>query len=158
MEGAIRKRELYENFLKKVPILSSLTEYERATIADALEPVYFDVGDVILKQGELGDTFYIVQQGDVEVTQSRRNPNSGEWSKPIHLTRLAAGDYFGEIALLKNTPRAATVTALTGVTCIGLNRKDFSQLLGPCENILKRNMDAYKSYEDILAQSQSFGI
>jgi cAMP-dependent protein kinase regulator len=54
-----------------------------------------------------------------------------------------AGDYFGELALLKNEPRAANVIAKTKLRVASLDRNSFKRLLGPLDTILKRNMDSY---------------
>ena len=62
MQSAIKRREKYEHFLSNVSILSNLTNHERAIIADALETVHFEDGDVIIRQGESGDRFYIIEQ------------------------------------------------------------------------------------------------
>lgn len=75
------------------------------------------------------------------VTQTRGN------ERPLEVVRLSKGNYFGEVALLTNKPRAATVTSVGPLKCVGLNRQDFTQLMGPCDDILKRNMENYKSYE-----------
>ena len=56
------------------------------------------------------------------------------------------GDYFGELALLKNEPRAANVLAKTKLRVVSLERNSFKRLLGPLDQILKRNMDAYSNY------------
>lgn len=56
------------------------------------------------------------------------------------------GDYFGELALLKNEPRAANVIAKTKLKVVSLDRQSFKRLLGPLDEILKRNMDAYKNF------------
>ena len=56
------------------------------------------------------------------------------------------GDYFGELALLKNEPRAANVIAKSKVKVASLNRDSFMRLLGPLEDILKRNLQAYMNY------------
>ena len=58
----------------------------------------------------------------------------------------AFSDYFGEIALLTDRPRAATVTARTQLKCVRLDRPRFERVLGPCVDILKRNMVNYNSY------------
>ena len=59
-----RKRELYQNFIKTVPILSEIDIYEASQIADALKPLYYRKDDHIIKEGELGDIFYIVLEGE----------------------------------------------------------------------------------------------
>lgn len=56
------------------------------------------------------------------------------------------GDYFGELALLKNEPRAANVIAKTKLKVVSLDRNSFKRLLGPLDEILKRNMDSYINY------------
>ena len=56
------------------------------------------------------------------------------------------GDYFGELALLRNEPRAANIIAVSKLKCVSLERNSFKRLLGPLDNILMRNMEAYKNY------------
>lgn len=58
----------------------------------------------------------------------------------------AVGDYFGEIALVKNTVRQASVKAVTNCRVVSVERDAFKRLLGPIEDILSRNMDKYKKY------------
>ena len=66
---------------------------------------------------------------------------------PKHLVDLKPSDYFGEIALLTDRPRAATVTAVSDtLKCVRLDRARFQRVLGPCEDILRRNMEAYSKY------------
>lgn len=56
------------------------------------------------------------------------------------------GDYFGEIALLTSRPRACTVRALSAVKALMLDRQTFIRVMGPLQDLLKRNMNAYNSY------------
>jgi cAMP-dependent protein kinase regulator len=140
MGSTMRKRKMYDEFLSKVSVLSELDSWERSTVADALEPVAFEQDAVIIRQGEPGDAFFIITEGKAKVTQ-QATPD-----KPaVDVGTLGPSDYFGEIALILNRPRAATVTALTALKCVRLDRKRFERVLGPCSELLKRNVQKYQS-------------
>jgi cAMP-dependent protein kinase regulator len=76
---------MYETFLATVPILSSLEPYERAKIADALESRTYQAGEEVIKEGEPGDDFYLIENGVAQVEKQGAGV-VGELSK---------GDYFG---------------------------------------------------------------
>uniref|UniRef100_A0A8D1CEN2 Protein kinase cAMP-dependent type I regulatory subunit beta n=2 Tax=Sus scrofa TaxID=9823 RepID=A0A8D1CEN2_PIG len=141
MGSTLRKRRVYQEFLSKVSILESLEKWERLTVADALEPVQFEDGEKIVVQGEPGDDFFIITEGTASVLQ-RRSPNE----EYVEVGRLGPSDYFGEIALLLNRPRAATVVARGPLKCVKLDRPRFERVLGPCSEILKRNIQRYNSF------------
>uniref|UniRef100_A0A671RA64 cAMP-dependent protein kinase type I-alpha regulatory subunit n=1 Tax=Sinocyclocheilus anshuiensis TaxID=1608454 RepID=A0A671RA64_9TELE len=139
--STLRKRKMYEEFLSKVSILESLDKWERLTVADALETVQFEDGQKIVVQGQPGDEFFIILEGSAAVLQ-RRSENE----EFVEVGRLAPSDYFGEIALLMNRPRAATVVARGPLKCVKLDRPRFERVLGPCSDILKRNIQQYNSF------------
>ncbi|XP_044736448.1 cAMP-dependent protein kinase type I regulatory subunit isoform X1 [Chrysoperla carnea] len=141
MGSTIRKRKMYEEFLSRVSILESLDKWERLTVADALEPVSFEDKETIVRQGEPGDDFYIIVEGTALVLQHR-----AEGEEPAEVGRLGPSDYFGEIALLLDRPRAATVVAKGPLKCVKLDRARFERVLGPCADILKRNITQYNSF------------
>lgn len=141
MGSTIRKRKMYEEFLGKVSILDNLDKWERLTVADSLEPVQFEDGEEIVRQGEPGDDFFIITEGTAAVLQ-RRSEND----EPVEVGRLGVSDYFGEIALLLDRPRAATVVARGPLKCVKLDRARFERVLGPCSDILKRNIAQYNSF------------
>ncbi|KAL1518143.1 hypothetical protein ABEB36_001813 [Hypothenemus hampei] len=141
MGSTIRKRKMYEEFLSRVSILENLDKWERLTVADALEPVSFEDGETIVRQGEPGDDFYIIVEGTAQVKQKR-----AEGEEPREVGRLGPSDYFGEIALLLDRPRAATVVACGPLKCVKLDRARFERVLGPCADILKRNISQYNSF------------
>jgi len=145
MGSQIRKRKLYESFLEKVSILESLDKWERLTVADALEPVTFEDGENVVVQGEQGDDFFIIAEGQAVVLQ-RRNPDEDF----IEVSRLNQSDYFGEIALVLNRPRAATVQARGTLKCVKLDRQRFERVLGPCIDILRRNITQYNSFVSLV--------
>ena len=86
-------------------------------MADSLESVSIEDNEVVVSQGEPGNDFYIITEGTAVVTQFR---NEGE--DPVEVGRLGPSDYFGEIALILDRPRAATVTARGQLKCVKLDR------------------------------------
>eukprot|EP00047_Mylnosiga_fluctuans_P002525 m.224863 g.224863 ORF g.224863 m.224863 type:complete len:357 (-) comp11163_c0_seq1:82-1152(-) len=141
MGSTIRKRQKYQSFLEQVSLLKDLDKWERYSVADALEPAEFKEGEVIVKQGDKGDEFFIIVDGKVTVTQTNEKGETGV------VAELGPAQYFGEIALLTNDTRRATVTATGNVKCVKLDRERFERVLGPCEAILRRDIDNYKKYE-----------
>jgi cAMP-dependent protein kinase regulator len=66
--------------------------------------------------------------------------------QPVKVKSYGRGEYFGELALIKGEPRAANIVAESGLKLISLDRNSFRRLLGPIEDILKRNSDKYIKY------------
>jgi len=138
MQTTLHQRKLYEKFLSRVPILQGLTNWERMTVADALEQRTFAEEEIIIREGEAGHSFYIVIEGEARVYNKQNGATC--------IAKVLPSDYFGELALLTDRPRAATVIAYTPLKCAVLTRECFTRVLGPCEDILRRNMDRYKQY------------
>ena len=137
--ASTRKREQYEDFLAGVTILKNMEAYERARLAEALKEESYSAGDFIIQEGESGEIFYMVLSGEVVATKTLDHTVQ-------ELKRYGPGDYFGEIALLMNAPRAANVQCVSDrVKVVALERGCFKRLLGPLDEILKRNMDSYLS-------------
>mmetsp|Transcript_100789 Transcript_100789/g.325308 ORF Transcript_100789/g.325308 Transcript_100789/m.325308 type:complete len:409 (-) Transcript_100789:161-1387(-) len=136
--AACKRRERYEEFLKSVPILDTMEAYERSTMCDALQTVAFSKGETIVQQGNPGDKFFILEEGECRVDKVYV-----EGTPPQEVMQYKSGDYFGELALLMNEPRAASVIASTDCRLLTLSRKTFKTLLGPLEDILKRNASQY---------------
>ena len=141
-EAAVKKRERYENSLKNVHILSTIDAYELGQICDAVKSEKVEKGDYIIKQNEIGDKFYILDEGEAYAAKVF---NEGE--KEQIVKEYKSGDYFGELALLRDEPRAASVVAKTKCKLITLDRLAFKRLLGPLENLLKRNSEMYQKYK-----------
>lgn len=100
--------------LASVPIFAPLPGGSLEHIAGRLIPLRVDPGTVIVRQGDSGDRFYIVAEGELEVMQDG-----------AMLSELTHGGYFGEIALLRDVARTATVTARTDAVLYALDRDDF---------------------------------
>ena len=129
MDNAFQRRRMYEGFLEEVPLLSSLKNYERSKIADALESVKFAPGSTIIHEGDPGDAFYLLEAGEAEAYKNGVDNAVKQYIR---------GDYFGELALLDDKPRAASVVAKTAVKVARLDRGGFKRLLGPVEGIMRR--------------------
>lgn len=139
--ATIRRRETYENFLKKVEILSELEDYERAKLCDCLKTERFERGDFIIKEGDIGDKFYFVQEGTAEALKD-------EAGHPVKVFEYGPNDYFGELALLDDdNRRKASIRVTSDVMRVAvMNKLTFKRILGPIENILKRNAGKYQKF------------
>ncbi|EEP77113.1 cAMP-dependent protein kinase regulatory subunit [Uncinocarpus reesii 1704] len=120
---------MYEAFLEEVPLLSSLKPYERSKIADALDTIKYPAEHTIIAEGDPGDAFYLLESGEAAAYKR------GIDGPTKHYKR---GDYFGELALLDDKPRQASVIAKTDVKVAQLGRDGFKRLLGPVEDIMRR--------------------
>eukprot|EP00919_Chromeraceae_sp_WS-2016_P069966 GHVR01165891.1.p1 GENE.GHVR01165891.1~~GHVR01165891.1.p1 ORF type:complete len:396 (+),score=106.82 GHVR01165891.1:192-1379(+) len=138
-DSASKRRDLYDQFLSSVLLFNNMDAYERSKIADALNTEIFSEGEYIVKQGEAGDKFFLVEKGEAYATKSFA---PGEPAKEV--MQYKRGDYFGELALLKNEPRAANIIAKDFCRCASLNRASFKRLLGPLEDILTRAQTKYE--------------
>jgi len=137
-ESAIRKRERYESFLSRVELLDNMDPYERAQIADALRSVSFIQGEYVIREGEWGEVFYILEEGQAVATKTL---TPGQ--PPMEVKQYREGEYFGELALLKGEPRAANIIAKSALRCVTLDRLSFRRMLGPLDGILRRNAAKY---------------
>ncbi|KXZ52398.1 hypothetical protein GPECTOR_9g442 [Gonium pectorale] len=120
-----------ELFLNSVPILANLSREERIRLVDAFEEVTYQAGQKVIVEGDKGDLFYIVKEGEAIVYQN----TPGGQRKVNHLFKA---DFFGERALLKDEPRMATVEAYTKLICLTLKRETFQEILGPLEQLMAR--------------------
>ena len=101
-----------------VPLFEGLTKKQLKKVADLADVARFMAGATIVKQGDIGDSFYVVLTGQAKVVASGRTVN-----------RLLPGDHFGEISLLDGKPRTASVAAETEMTLVIITQKDFLALL-----------------------------
>jgi cAMP-dependent protein kinase regulator len=143
-DSSRNRREKYENFLTKVKILETMEPYERSVLSDAFIEESYKPGDYIIKEGDPeGSKFYLVEEGDLVATK-QLNPGH----PPTEVMKYKAGDYFGERALLQNEPRAANVIAKTDVVLVSVDRHSFKRLMGPLDDILRRNMEVYEAFKN----------
>jgi cAMP-dependent protein kinase regulator len=138
MDSAFQRRRMYEGFLEEVPLLSTLTPYERSKIADALETKKYPPGTTIIQEGDVGESFFLLESGEAQVFKRGLDHAVNQYKK---------GDYFGELALLNDAPRAASVISKTEVKVATLGKNGFQRLLGPVEGIMRRNDPSKAAFE-----------
>ena len=113
---SLNEREL----LKRVPLFADVSSRQLDLLAVKLAVVPFRKGTVIVRRGDLGNDFFIVRDGRLAAIGESRQT----------LAEMGPGEFFGEIALLRDTPRTATVVGTVGGSVWRLGRQDFHELLG----------------------------
>ena len=117
-----------------------MQSYERTRLADNFDEQSFPAGSEIIREGDVGSSFYILTEGECQATQL--DESGGQQA----VRDYAAGEYFGELALLRDADRAASVRAITDCKCILLDKASFERLLGPVKEILARDADNYAKH------------
>jgi CRP/FNR family transcriptional regulator len=115
---------MYEDILARVDLFSDLTRKELGEIGNSCQQRTYPAGTTLVKQGDTGVGLYILTKGRVRITQER-NPDRAE----VELGVSGSGDVFGEMALLDDLPRSATITAIDDVTALLLPVWEFRTTL-----------------------------
>ncbi len=118
-------------FFRKIFLFQDLDNQEIEEVLARTTPREFAAGDEIVREGEPGDSMYIMLSGEVEITKQLTLVLDEDTPKERVMIRLKAEDgvYFGEMSLLENDTRSATVTALTACRVLELYQKDFLDLI-----------------------------
>ncbi|KAI4827383.1 hypothetical protein KUCAC02_030780 [Chaenocephalus aceratus] len=149
-----KKRRVYEAFIECVPLLKSLELSERMQIVDVLGVRVFKDGECVLMQGDEADCFYIVESGEVKIMIKSKTKAGQPDNTEVEVARCSKGQYFGELALVTNKPRAASVYAVGETKCLVIDIQAFERLLGPCMDIMKRNISQYEEQRVALLGSR----
>uniref|UniRef100_A0A8C7F8L4 cGMP-dependent protein kinase n=1 Tax=Oncorhynchus kisutch TaxID=8019 RepID=A0A8C7F8L4_ONCKI len=134
MKSTQATQEEYFSFLRSVSLLRDLPEEKLAKIVDCLEIDYFDKGEYIIREGEEGNTFFIIAKGEVCVTQTTEG-----CTEPQEIKTLGVGDYFGEKALIRqdlftdlfNHLKMFNGKNRSGLVCLD----NFNQMVGTYEEL-----------------------
>ena len=139
------------DFLRKVPLFTDLPDQDLARLCEMMEEVHLSPGQELFAEGSRGDRAYIIQTGELEVIKA-----SGR--RPILLSVRGAGDVIGEMALLEDAPRNASVRARGEVQLYAINAEPFEQLLmtSPTASRVMLNtvLARYRSTTSMLRQSE----
>lgn len=110
------------NILKRIPLFSSLSESDQQNLTSLLRRKLLGKGEHLFRQGDEGTALYIIVQGRIKISLSKRTDN-------VTLAILGQGEFLGEMALLDELPRSADAIALEETQLYILNRKDFLSFL-----------------------------
>ena len=143
-ESAIKRRERYEEFVNRIEVLQELDPYERGKLTDVFMTEKFKAGDYVVKIGENGDKIFFIEEGTAKAT--KMDDDTGE--EDI-VYEYKDNDYFGELALLKDQPRAANIIATSDLSLASVDRFAFKRLQGPLEKIQLRNEQKYTKYLEV---------
>jgi len=138
-----KKRALYEGFLNGVGFLkaANLSKSEILSLADALKSATFEPSGSLIKYGEVGETFYIIVEGVVEVY------GRDDEQHVIKVCEFTVGDCVGELEFLNNHKCVADVKAKGFVRVAKMNRHHFELVMGPVKDVLARNASENTVYE-----------
>uniref|UniRef100_A0A8C1P8T3 cAMP-dependent protein kinase type II regulatory subunit n=1 Tax=Cyprinus carpio TaxID=7962 RepID=A0A8C1P8T3_CYPCA len=135
-----KKRKMYESFIESVPLLKSLQLTERMKIVDVVGMKTFSDGEQIIRQ-----VMSLLRVFSVNLMLACLQTQAGQRSQEeVEVARCSRGQYFGELALVTNKPRAASVYAAGETKCLVIDVQAFERLLGSCKQILKRNIQQYE--------------
>ena len=127
----IVRRDEKVRLISRIPLFESCSQAELARIASITKQFDAPDGEMLIREGEPGDFFFVLVKGSAEVRKGKRR-----------VARLAAGDIAGEIALLTDAPRTATVRTTSPVTALRATRKGFSALLDSSPKIQRKVLKA----------------
>lgn len=132
-------------------MFSALDETELKIVVDAIEEIKGGPGDVIIKEGDQGDCMYVLEEGELDCTKVF--PGNTE---PTHLKTFAPGEGFGELALLYNAPRAATIFAKTDYVIWKLDRDTFNNIVKDAAAKKREKYDSFLQQVEILKNLDAY--
>jgi CRP-like cAMP-binding protein len=127
----IVRRDEKVRLISRVPLFEACSQPELARVATITTQVDVPEGEVLIREGEPRDLFFVLVKGSAEVRKGKRR-----------VATLGAGDFAGEIALLTDAPRTATVRTTSPVTALRATRKGFSALLETSPRIQRKVLKA----------------
>lgn len=105
------------------PLFEDMTAEERDAVIAEMELEHFNEGDIVITEGEQGSSLYVIVAGEVKVF------TKGPRGESVHLAKLGAGDFFGEVSVLTGKPRTATITASTASELLRLDKEKLDRVV-----------------------------
>jgi len=141
------KARVLDSILALSPLFRFLSPQQRDFLLDKFELKVVPKGEVIIREGEIGDSLYIIKSGEVEV--SRSDEKAGK----VVLAHLREGDFFGEVSVITGKPRTATVQTIRPTRLMRLSKKDFDDAAAEAPGVLRsaRWYSFVRQYKTLMA-------
>ena len=123
----MRRRDNKSTLLAEVPLFSACSSRELSRVASLADRITVDAGRVLTEEGAPGREFFVIEDGTATVTKGRRK-----------IATLGRGDFFGEMALLDQGPRSATITAETPLTVYVIGSREFTRLIDEVPGVARK--------------------
>ena len=134
-------------------IFSNLDQKDVGNVIGAMDEKIYNPGDAVIRQGEQGDCLFVVESGDLDCYK-----RFGKDAPETFLKKYAAGDSFGELSLLYNAPRAATILAKTKAICWALDRETFNNIVKDAARKKREKYEAFLRSVPILESIESYEL
>jgi cAMP-dependent protein kinase regulator len=134
-------------------IFSNLDQKDVGNVIGAMDEKIYNPGDAVIRQGEQGDCLFVVESGELDCYK-----RFGKDALETFLKKYAAGDSFGELSLLYNAPRAATILANTKAICWALDRETFNNIVKDAARKKREKYEAFLRSVPILESIESYEL
>jgi len=132
-------------------MFNALDDKEFGIVVDAIEEMKYNVGDIVIKEGDEGACMFVVETGTLTCTKLFKGN-----TEPTFLKKFNPGEGFGELALLYNAPRAATITAETECVCWSLDRNTFNHIVKDAASKKREKYEAFLNSVKILSSMDPY--
>ena len=132
------------------PFLHLLVSADRGQLSQSFRELFFAPGEIVFHDGDEGDTMYLIWSGRIAILK-------GDLASPVILSYRGPGEIFGEMAILANQPRSATIVALDRLHVLEINRQRFDQLLRETPSVSRSIMEILSARLRIVSQERSTG-
>mmetsp|Transcript_15706 Transcript_15706/g.26483 ORF Transcript_15706/g.26483 Transcript_15706/m.26483 type:complete len:139 (+) Transcript_15706:636-1052(+) len=126
-------------FLNKIKLFDSLDKFQKLRLIDGLQHIDLHKNEFVLKEGDEGKEFFIIEKGDVDCLKLHKVGNKSGF---VLVRSLNSGDHFGELALIKKEKRSLSIRVKSDeCKLLKLDKETFTRILGSIENQLKMDYD-----------------
>ena len=131
--------------------LKGLKDEDKEVIIDAMKEVKLKKGETVIKQGDKGDEFFVIDEGEIDCMRVMKQGESAKYLKTY-----LPGEGFGELALLYNAPRAATLVCKTGCVLFSLDRQTFNHVVRDSTVRMRRRYEELIDEVEVLSTLEKY--